>query len=99
MSLVPGDGGLKPQGDVDASALAEAIRTGAAKPTEGCTCQPGTDHICPLHGRRGSAKDHAALMREMIVHISGITPHEAVRTAVDHALEAFDRYCEQEGLS
>jgi hypothetical protein len=57
------------------------------------------DPYCPLHGRRGSARDHAEMMRAIIVTSRGITPHSAVQTAIDHALEAYDRYCEQEGLS
>jgi hypothetical protein len=54
--------------------------------------QAGSDFI-------DSPKMHTILARARIEDLKARVPHDAVKNAIDHALEAFDRYAEQEGLT
>lgn len=49
-------------------------------------------------GEGNTPASHAALVRFVMTQTQKITTHDVVIRAMDHALEAYDRYLEQEGL-
>lgn len=106
MSLIPGDGGLKPTyGAEETRALAEVVRAladaDALVPPGGIRIDNGGNVSVGLpDGTVGPLPSQAARTRALLVtHMETLDGHHAVQRAMDHALEAFDRYCEQEGLS